>query len=68
MRYCLCTFLLALSALARSHAFVVTAPAPRASLSTAPALREGSFVSSLRSTASLTTARGEGNVAVSRRR
>ena len=66
MRYFLSTFLLALSAIVRSQAFVVTAPPAR--LSTVPALREGSFVSSLQSTASLTTALGASNVAVSRRR
>lgn len=66
MRSFLCSFLLAISALVQSQAFVVTAPA--AGLSTVPTLREGSFVSSLQPTASLTTARGESNVAVSRRR
>ena len=69
MRYFLFTFLVALSALVRSHAFVVTTPtAARPTLSTVPSLREGSFVSSLRSTASLTAVRAEGNVEVSRRR
>lgn len=68
MRYFLCTLLLALSALVRSHAFVVTAPAARGGLSTVPSLREGSFVSSLQPTASLTTAVGASNVSVSRRR
>lgn len=65
MRCVVQTFILALSALVGSHAFVV-APAPRASLSTV-SLREGSFVSSLPSTASLTVARAS-NVAASRQR
>ncbi|CAM9722502.1 unnamed protein product [Scytosiphon promiscuus] len=67
MRSLVCTFLMALSSLlVGSNAFVM-APA-RAGVSTVPSLREGSFVSSLPSTASLTVAQGVGADAASRPR
>ncbi|CAB1106742.1 unnamed protein product [Ectocarpus sp. CCAP 1310/34] len=63
MRSILCILL---ACVAGSQAFVMT-PA-RAGLSTMSSLREGSFVCTLPSTASLTVAQGGGNVAVSRPR
>lgn len=65
MRSFVRALILALAAVVGSHAFVM-APA-RAGLSPV-SLREGSFVSSLPSTASLTVAQGASNVAAPRQR